>query len=238
MKKNLKKVGLFVIMMFALVMVGCGSKQEDKKYTKTQLEEMYQTGYKLESGGITKHTPYPEDISLNNSRIKQSKATGNELIEPVNIKTQGSTNGVGNVYFTKDGLYVVTYKDGEPVCYDVMDCISRTKIFNLYEFDTKDFIVDADDVLIVDTSDDTQTLAFKYYVQDSGPYAGVFTVVEDGIYMAVIGISPNDNEAFDPLTISAFYSEGNNVVLKQDGVTYEYEIMIRNGKMFTRSRSY
>lgn len=236
MKKNLKKVGLFIIMMFALVMVGCGSKQEDKKYTKTQLEEMYQNGYKLESGGITKHTPYPEGVSLNNTRIKVSRATGNELIEPVNIKTQGSTNGVGNVYFTEDGLYVVTYKENEPVCYDVLDCISNAKAFNLYRYDRGDFRIDTDDVLIVDTSDDTQTLAFKYYVQDAGPYAGVFTVVDDGIYMAAIGLSTND--AFEQIDILAFYSEGNKVVLKDSAMTYEYEIMIRNGKMFTRSRSY
>ena len=236
MKKNLKRIGLFVIMVFALVMVGCGSKQEDKKYTKTQLDEMYQTGYKLEDGGITKHTPYPEGISLNNSRIKQSKASGNELIEPVNIKSTVSTNGVGNVYFSKDGLYVVTYKDGEPICYDVMDCISNTKAFNINRYNREDFRVDTDDVLVVDTSDDTQTLAFKYYVQDAGPYAGVFTVVDDGIYMAAIGLTTDDT--FNILDVSAFYSEDNKVVLKQNGVTYEYEIMIRNGKMFTRSRSY
>lgn len=237
MKKNLKRVGLFVLMMFAIVMmVGCGSKQEDKKYTKTQLDEMYKTGYKLESGAVTKHTPYPEGVSLNNSRIKMSTATGNELIEPVNIKTQGSTNDVGNVYFTKDGLYVVTYKENEPVCYDVIDCITGAKAFNLYRYDKKDFRIDTDDVLIVDTSDDTQTLAFKYYVQDAGPYAGVFTVVDDGIYMAAIGLSTND--AFEHIDVLAFYSEGNKVVLKDTAMTYEYEIMIRNGKMFTRSRSY
>ncbi len=237
MKKNLKKVGLFVIMMFALVMmVGCGTKQEDKKYTISQLDEMNRTGYKLESDPVTKHTPYPEGVSLNNSRIKVSRATGNELIEPVNIKTQGSTNGVGNVYFTEDGLYVVTYKEKEPICYDVLDCISGAKAFNLYRYDREDFRIDTDDVLIVDTSDDTQTLAFKYYVQDAGPYAGVFTVVDDGIYMAAIGLSTND--AFEHIDVLAFYSEGNKVVLKDTAMTYEYEIMIRNGKMFTRSRSY
>ena len=237
MKKNLKRVGMFVVMVFMLVMmVGCGTKQEDKKYTKAQLDQINKTGYKLESGPVTKHTPYPEGVSLNNTRIKVSGASGNELIEPVNIKTQGSTNGVGNVYFTKDGLYVVTYKENEPVCYDVLDCISNAKAFNMYRYDRSDFRIDPDDVLIVDTSDDTQTLAFKYYVQDAGPYAGVFTVVDDGIYMAAIGLSTND--AFEKIDVLAFYSEGNKVVLKDSAFTYEYEIMIRNGKMFTRSRSW
>lgn len=237
MKKNLKKVGLFVVMVFALVMmVGCGSKQEDKKYTKTQLEEIYQKGYKLESGGITKHEPYPEGVSLNNSRIKQSKATGNELIEPVNIKTPGSTNGVGNVYFTKDSLYIVTYKENEPICYNILDYISRDRKFNTDGYNKEDFRIDNDDILLVDIADDTQTLAFKYYIGDAGPYAGAFTVVEDGIYMGPIGFTADD--IFDHIDVRAFYSEDNKIVVKTNMITFECEIMIRNGHLFTKTRSY
>jgi lipoprotein len=237
MKKNLKRVGLFVVMMFALVMmVGCGSKQEDKKYTKTQLEEIYQKGYKLESGPITKHTSYPEGVSLNNSRIKMSKATGNELIEPTNIRTQGSTNGVGNVYFTKDSLYIVTYKENEPICYNILDYISRDKKFNTDGYNKEDFRIDSDDILLVDIADDTQTLAFKYYIGDAGPYAGTFTVVEDGIYMGPIGLTADD--IFNHIDVRAFYSEGSKIVIKTNMMTYESEIMIRNGHLFTRSISY
>jgi len=54
--------------------------------------------------------------------------------------------------------------------------------------------------------------------------------------MGPIGFTADD--IFDHIDVRAFYSEDNKIVVKTNMITFECEIMIRNGHLFTKTRSY